>query len=275
MENSLLQGERIVVDKWSYGLRLPLMCIFNYHRFNDTPVEKRDIIVFNNPSEISQRVIDQREVFISRCVGVPGDTLLVDSLFCLIPSEKNSPDQKSLYAYPRNKEKEMQSLLTTLSIRGNELMGQDSTRNVRSFSRYEHYLIEQAITDCWVELLCEEDSTNKHLRLVVPGKGVVIPVQRWNRTLLRNTMMLHENKQAEIKNDTLYIDGRPATHCCFSKDYYWVASNNSTNISDSRLFGFVPKDHIIGKAAYIWFSKQNNTGWFKGFRKERFFTPVR
>ena len=74
--------------------------------------------------------------------------------------------------------------------------------------------------------------------------------------LLRNTLVLHENKQAEIKNDTLYIDGKPVQHCYFTKDYYWVGANNSINLSDSRLFGFVPKDHIIGKASLIWFSKK-------------------
>ena len=48
MENSLFQGERILVNKWSYGLRLPLMALWNYHRWADSPVQKEDIIVFNN-----------------------------------------------------------------------------------------------------------------------------------------------------------------------------------------------------------------------------------
>lgn len=64
---------------------------------------KEDIIVFNNPANLSESVISRREVFISRCIGVPGDTLLIDSLFSVIPSEKNAPDQKFLYAYPRKK----------------------------------------------------------------------------------------------------------------------------------------------------------------------------
>lgn len=80
MENSLFQGERILVNKWSYGLRLPLMALWNYHRWGDSPVEKEDIIVFNNPANLSESVISRREVFISRCIGVPGDTLLIDSL---------------------------------------------------------------------------------------------------------------------------------------------------------------------------------------------------
>ena len=50
MENSLFQGERILVNKWSYGLRLPLMALWNYHRWADSPAQKEDIIVFNNPA---------------------------------------------------------------------------------------------------------------------------------------------------------------------------------------------------------------------------------
>lgn len=88
MENSLFQGERILVNKWSYGLRLPLMALWNYHRWGDSPVQKEDIIVFNNPANLSEPVISRRETFISRCIGVPGDTLLIDSLFSVIPSEK-------------------------------------------------------------------------------------------------------------------------------------------------------------------------------------------
>ena len=103
MENSLYQGERILVDKWSYGLRLPFMKLWGYHRWADSPVPKEDILVFNNPANLSEPTIDRREVFISRCIGTPGDTLLIDSLFSVIPSEKNAPDQKFLYSYPRQR----------------------------------------------------------------------------------------------------------------------------------------------------------------------------
>lgn len=81
MENSLYRGERILVNKWSYGLRLPFMSLWGYQRWADKSVHKDDILVFNNPANLSQATIDQREVFISRCLGIPGDTLLVDSLF--------------------------------------------------------------------------------------------------------------------------------------------------------------------------------------------------
>ena len=276
MENSLFQGERILVNKWSYGLRLPLMSAFSYHRWRERPVQKRDIVVFNNPAGLQQPTIDRREIYISRCIGTPGDTLLVDSLFSVSsPEAQFNPDKKRLYTYPASKENLITSLIRTLSITNDGLMGSDDSTHVRSFSRYEYYLLEQAIGDRnWIRPLTEKQ--DKELKpLIVPSKGKALRVYPWNITLLRNTLVMHEGKQAEIKNDTLYIDGKPTQHCFFTKDYYWMASNNSVNLSDSRLFGFVPQDHMIGKASLIWFSKEKGTGILDGYRWNRFFQSVK
>ena len=249
MENSLYQGERILVNKWSYGLRLPFMKLWGYHRWADSPVQKEDILVFNNPANLSEPVIDRREVFISRCIGTPGDTLLIDSLFSVIPSEKNAPDQKFLYSYPRQRERQLDSLLSILSIAPNKLLGQDSIKNIRSFSRYEHYLLEQAMNgNCWIEPIVKEDSMEMLKPLIIPSKGKAIRV--W--------LCLCWGLQ----------------HCHFTKDYYWVGANNAINLSDSRLFGFVPEDHIIGKASIIWFSKEKGTGPFSGYRWGRIWKRV-
>ena len=276
MENSLFQGERILVNKWSYGLRVPLMSLFSYHRWCERSVRQQDVVVFNNPAAIGQPTIDRREIYISRCIGTPGDTLLVDSLFSVSsPEAQLNPDKKRLYTYPAAKEQLITSLMQTLSITNDGLMGSNDSTHVRSFSRYEYYLLEQAISDQnWIQPLTEK--SEKELKpLIVPGKGKALRVYPWNITLLRNTLVMHEGKQAEIKNDTLYIDGKPTQHCFFTKDYYWMASNNSVNLSDSRLFGFVPQDHIIGKASLIWFYKEKGTGIFDGYRWNRFFQSVK
>ena len=276
MENSLFQGERILVNKWSYGLRVPLMSLFSYHRWCERSVRQQDVVVFNNPAAIGQPTIDRREIYISRCIGTPGDTLLVDSLFSVSsPEAQFNPDKKRLYSYPATKEQLITSLMQTLSITNDGLMGSNDSTHVRSFSRYEYYLLEQAISDQnWIQPLTEK--SEKELKpLIVPGKGKALRVYPWNITLLRNSLVMHEGKQAEIKNDTLYIDGKPTQHCFFTKDYYWMASNNSVNLSDSRLFGFVPQDHIIGKASLIWFSKEKGTGIFDGYRWNRFFQSVK
>ena len=276
MENSIFQGERILVNKWSYGLRLPMMSFLSYHRWGERPVKRQDIVVFNNPARIQQPVIDRREVYISRCIGVPGDTLLVDSLFFASSAETGfNPDKKRLYAYPAGKEMTVDSLIQALAIADDGLMGSDDSTHVRSFSRYEYYLLEQALpAPSWIQPL--SPSTQRPLQpLVVPGKGSAIEVHPWNITLLRNTLVMHEGRQAEIKNDTLYVDGQSVTKGYFTKDYYWMGSNNTINLSDSRLFGFVPQDHIIGKAWIIWFSKEKGSDCLEGYRWNRFFQRVK
>ena len=278
MENALYQGDHILVNKWSYGLRMPFMQWFSYHRILEKPIAVGDFVVFNNPAQPQEKVWSNRKVFINRCVGIPGDTLLVDSFFHPIRTSQGViPDEKLLYTYPPEKENAMDSLISVLSIAPNKLLGQSKKMHVRSFSRYEYYLLGQAISGTnWVRpLASNEDSHQLTYRLPIPRKGSVIKVTRWNAVLLRNTLVLHEGKQVDIKGDTLYINGKPTQHCYFTKDYYWMASNNSINLEDSRMFGFVPKDHVIGKASFIWFSKEKGKGLFKGYRWNRIFSAVR
>jgi len=276
MENSLYEGDRILVNKWSYGLRVPCMALFSYHRWRSRPVKSGDIVVFNNPATTSQPIIDRRKVFISRCIATPGEELILDSLYNPTASiEKAGPDRKRLYTYPKEKEHIMDSLLNRLAMTDNMLMGQDDTNNVRSFSRYEMYLLEQAITDISWVFPIQNPSEENARTLVVPAKGRKIRIHPWNATLYRNTLVLHEGINADVMNDSLYINGKVVMEYTFNKDYYWMASNNSINLADSRLFGFVPHDHLIGRSSLIWFSKEAYTGLFKGYRWNRFFRQAK
>lgn len=266
MENSLYAGDRILVNRWSYGLRLPCMGWIGYHRWCPDLPQKDDILLFNNPGETAQPLISRRALFIGRCLGVAGDTLLVDSLFGMAPSRQQAPDQKFLYAYPPHQEPRLDSLLQRLGIRGT-LLAADSGRHVRSFSRYERYLLQQALPDDrWLMALGVQESDTTLRPLVVPGKGKEIVVAPWNATLLCNTLVLHEHRRAEVRGDTLYLDGKPVRTCRFTQDYCWVGTNNPLNLSDSRLFGFVPHSHLVGRATCIWFSHMPDASLLHGYR---------
>ena len=276
MENSLYRGDRIIVNKWSYGFRTPLISLFSYHRWGDSPINRNDIVIFNNPHPASpQTAIDNRGIFISRCVGVPGDTLMLDKQQFVTSQEIISPDTKLLYAYPREKEDTLTHMLRKLGIDNNELVAYNDTGFIRSLSHYEVYLLNQESgNQIKFQPLQGMDSNEVH-PFIIPGKGQSIRVYPWNVRLLRNAIAQHEGKNASIKGDTLLVNGNKVFSYTFSKDYYWMASNNFINLSDSRLFGLVPKDHIIGKAAYVWFSKDNEVGLFDGYRWNRFFQAVK
>ncbi len=276
MENTLYQGDRVIVNNWSYGYRLPFTSLFGYHRWGDSSVAKGDIVLFNNPLPSSfDETVDDGEVFINRCVGLPGDTLMLNGELIQTKDVASSPDSKLVYAYPGEKEDKVIEAMERNSIYGNELVGYDAGNYLRSFSHYEIYLLKQDLGK-EVPFHCMQTGTAEGVHpFVVPGKGHSVRVYPWNVKLLRNTIVQHEGRRAEVKGDTLWVDGHRVASYTFTKDYYWMASNNSMSLCDSRLFGFVPKDHLIGKAVWVWFSKDPEKGLFEGYRYKRFFRKVR
>ena len=261
MENTLYRGEKVLVNKWSYGWRIP----FTSSHFMAEKAKRGDVVLFNNPSPSDQETpVFARGLFISRCVGTPGDTLMLNKELLVTGQKVLSPDSKQLYTYPHQLEDTLLCVLRELGIKENLLVGYSEGRYVRSFSHYEHYLLKQKLgVNFNLHPLHANDTTDSH-PLVIPAKGKVIKVYPWNATLLCNTILRHEGRRALVKNDTLFVDGKPVNFYIFKKDYYWMASNNPVNLADSRLFGLVPHDHLIGRASYIWYSS----------RKERIFQPV-
>lgn len=261
MENALYQGEKVLVNKWSYGWRIP----FTASHFMPEKVQRGDVVLFNNPIPTDKETpVFARSLYISRCVGVPGDTLMLNKELMVAGSRFQSPDSKQLYAYPHELEDTLQMAMWQLGIENNPLVGYTEGRYVRSFSHYEHYLLKQRLGQSLdIRAVHGNDTADIH-PLIIPAKGKPVRIYPWNATLLCNTILHHEGRDASVKNDTLWVDGKPVMFYIFRKDYYWMASNNPVNLSDSRLFGLVPHDHLVGRASYIWYSH----------RKERIFQPV-
>lgn len=272
MENSLLRGERVIVNKWSYGLRLPLMGMTGYHRLAARGVERGDIVLFNNPA--GKGTIDRRELFINRCIGLPGDTLMLNGQLIQTRDQVLSPDSKLVYAYPGEQEDLVVEAMQRVGIGDNKLVGFDRGDFLRSFSHYEIYLMRQELRGQVTFRSLQTDTADGVHPFVVPARGKAVKVYPWNAKLLCNTIVQHEGRQARLQGDTLWVDGRRVTSYTFTKDYHWVASNNSVSLCDSRLFGFVPDDHIIGRASLIWFSKDTEEPFWHGFRWKRFFRLV-
>lgn len=272
MENSLLRGERVIVNKWSYGLRLPLMGMTGYHRLAARGVERGDIVLFNNPA--GKGTIDRRELFINRCIGLPGDTLMLNGQLIQTRDQVLSPDSKLVYAYPGEQEDLVVEAMRRVGIGDNKLVGFDRGDFLRSFSHYEIYLMRQELRGQVTFRSLQTDTADGVHPFVVPARGKAVKVYPWNAKLLCNTIVQHEGRQARLQGDTLWVDGRRVTSYTFTKDYHWVASNNSVSLCDSRLFGFVPDNHIIGRASLIWFSKDTEEPFWHGFRWKRFFRLV-
>ncbi len=250
MENSLLPGDRVIINKWSYGFRTNSLGFSA--RWREKEVTKNDIVLFNNPKN-SSLPLPKKEHFISRCIGVPGDTLWVDSLFTAQELTQGlHPDYKQLYTFRLEQKPLLDSILSLLQIETSSIKHNSPHQVV--LSRYEYYLTQQKSDHTLA--LTPIQKTRQLYPLVIPRAGDSITITPFNQTLLRNTLLIHENQEVAIINNQFYLNKKPVTKVSFQKEYFWVGSNTMENIMDSRFFGFVPKDHIIGKASFIWFSKR-------------------
>ena len=109
----------------------------------------------------------------------------------------------------------------------------------------------------------------------IPKKGVSIPMTIRNYKIYERTIMVYENNPSlELKGEQVYLDGKPIKEYTFKMDYYWMMGDNRHNSQDSRIWGFVPEDHIVGKALFIWMSWDKYASGFHQIRWNRLFSLI-
>ncbi|MEK7225849.1 MAG: signal peptidase I, partial [Bacteroidota bacterium] len=103
----------------------------------------------------------------------------------------------------------------------------------------------------------------------VPKKGTILTLTPQNYTLYERVIRVYEQNDFTMKDGAFFLNGKEVSSYTFKMDYYWMMGDNRQNSQDSRYWGFVPEDRIVGKAWMIWFS------WDGGPRWKRFFKIVR
>lgn len=97
--------------------------------------------------------------------------------------------------------------------------------------------------------------------ITIPAKGQTVDITLNNLSLYRRIIDVYEHNDLEVKNGTIYINGQPAKSYTFKQDYYWAMGDNRHNSEDSRMWGFVPFDHVVGKPLFIfWSTKEGSMG---------------
>ena len=108
----------------------------------------------------------------------------------------------------------------------------------------------------------------------IPAKGKSITLTLNNLPIYERCIKVYAKNDLQVKNGKIYINGRPATRYTFKMDYYWMMGDNRHNSADSRYWGFVPEDHIVGKPIFIWWSSDPDRKGFGGIRWHRLFNWV-
>lgn len=110
--------------------------------------------------------------------------------------------------------------------------------------------------------------------LEIPHKGETITLTNKNFAMYYRAIMYYENNTIESRNGQTYINGKPTNEYTFKMDYYFMMGDNRHNSLDSRFWGFVPEDHIVGKAWLIWMSLDKYHTGFEKLRLNRSFKVV-
>ena len=110
--------------------------------------------------------------------------------------------------------------------------------------------------------------------LTVPTKGTSVDLNFENIAFYKRIIEVYEKNSLEIKEDGIYINGKVANTYTFNMDYYWMMGDNRHNSLDSRYWGFVPEDHIVGKALFIWMSWDKNAKGINKIRWNRLFNAI-
>ena len=118
-------------------------------------------------------------------------------------------------------------------------------------------------------------SSDNYGPISVPQKGDKINLTTENIKLYEDIISNYENNLLEIRNDIIYVNNKEVTEYEFKQNYYWMMGDNRHNSADSRFWGFVPEDHIVGKALFIWMSWDKNAKGIKKVRWKRLFKSVK
>ncbi len=237
-------------------------------------------------AKLITRPVDKKDHYIKRCVGIPGDSLKIVNRQLFINNIPSPNPEHMQFRYIINSRTSQlnQRKLDELGLNLDESSAQsgyfiDSTQKSKIQGMDSSIFIQLVPTDRGQKLfpydtpLSEGWTVDNYGPIYIPKAGTTTPLNLENLSLYTRVITVYERNKLDVKDGKIFVNGIEANSYTFKMDYYWAMGDNRHNSEDSRSWGFVPEDHIVGKPLFIWFSTKNGK-MSNGINWSRLFTSA-
>jgi len=281
-----------IVREYAMGARAQDMYTKSTPRSWESYMEQgRKAVRSSRNFHIVDRPVDRRDNYIKRCVAVPGDSIEVRDGDVFI-NGKPQPEFAGVqyeYLVQTNGQPLNPRLMAKYGISEEYLGTQNNPKYYFPLSKATAEKIKKeipSVTKVERQIISEPDfqifpnsqkfnwSVDNYGPIWIPKKGVTVDLSLDNLPFFDRIIEAYEGNTLSVKDSMIFINGQPSNSYTFKMDYYFMMGDNRHRSADSRFWGYVPDDHIIGKPKFIWLSTNQNQSFPKSIRWNRFFKVV-
>jgi signal peptidase I len=239
--------------------------------------------------DVVSRPTDRRENYVKRCVGLPGMTLQIKNRIVFLNGKPNKePDEVQYDYFVKLKDHLPDDVVRDLNISMEDLATMNETgelpltKDSYNKLRKRTDLVESIQLDRTADPsglyplnMYTGWTRDNYGPIWIPARGKTLKLTMDNIAIYERPIRVYEGNDLQVHGGKIFINGKEVHSYTFKLDYYWMMGDNRHNSADSRYWGFVPEDHIVGKPIFIWLSLDKDRGWFDGkIRWNRLFRMV-
>jgi len=238
-------------------------------------------------NEIRTRPVDKQENYIKRCVGISGDTLKCIDGQMYINGKIQEKIEQMQYNYivrtngtlinPRKLD-ELHIAKEDRIRKGSEYslpLTAEKVEKLKKLSNVVSIIRRNSSVGVSEDVFPFSDQFNWNRDnfgpFAIPKKGQTVNLNLKNISFYERVIHAYEKNDFAVKDSVIYINGAPADTYTFKMNYYWMMGDNRHMSADSRYWGFVPEDHVVGKASFIWLSLDKDKSFLNKIRWNRIF----